>query len=93
MIVPRENRRDLIDEYSRSIEEAGSVTDSGLINELLKDNEDSDFKMSQVEDFYMAKYGIQLFYAREFYDVMKIVWGDEELSFKGDTSRMLEYHL
>jgi ATP-dependent Lon protease len=93
MIVPRENRRDLIDEYSRSIEEAGSVTDSGLINELLKDNEDSDFKMSQVEDFYMAKYGIQLFYAREFYDVMKIVWGDEELSFKGDTRRMLEYHL
>lgn len=92
MIVPRENRKDLIEEYSRSIEEAGSV-DSHLVNELLRDNEDNDFKMTQVEDFYRAKYGIQVFYAREFYDVMKVVWGDEDVVLKLESRRMDEYHL
>ncbi|KAK6455164.1 Lon protease-like protein 2, peroxisomal [Scheffersomyces xylosifermentans] len=93
MIVPRENRKDLIEEYNRSIEEAGDVVDSNLMNELLKDNEDPDFKMDQVEKFYLKKYGIQLNYAREFYDVMKVVWGEDDLLSKIDPTRIIEYHL
>ncbi|KAL6450698.1 hypothetical protein SBY92_000944 [Candida maltosa Xu316] len=93
MIVPRENRKDLIEEYSRSIEEAGEVLDHNLINELLKDNEETEFKMNQVEKYYLKKYGISLFYAKEFYDVIKIVWNDDEVLLKEDNSRLLEYHI
>lgn len=92
IIVPRENRKDLIEDYSRSIEEAGTV-DSQLLNELLRDNEDAEFKMTQVEDFYLNKYGIRLSYAREFYDVMKVVWDDEDVLLKLESNRMVEYHL
>ena len=60
-----ENRKDLIKEYSRSIEEAGEVLDHHLINDLIKDNEDNEFKLTQVEDYYQNKYGISLFYAKE----------------------------
>ncbi|ODV78459.1 Lon protease-like protein 2, peroxisomal [Suhomyces tanzawaensis NRRL Y-17324] len=92
MIVPRENRKDLIEEYGRRIEEEGGF-DSGLVNELLKDNESSEFKMNQVEEFFSNKYGIQLFYAREFYDVMKIIWGEDGMLVNLDCQRMIEYHL
>ncbi|KAK6462240.1 Lon protease-like protein 2, peroxisomal [Scheffersomyces coipomensis] len=93
MIVPRENRKDLIEEYGRSVEEAGEPVDSNLMNELLRDNEENDFKMEQVEKFYLKKYGIQIFYAREFYDVMRAVWGDNDLLSKAETTRLLEYHI
>ncbi|ABN66580.2 predicted protein [Scheffersomyces stipitis CBS 6054] len=93
MIVPRENRKDLIEEFSRSVEEAGDVVDSNLMNELLKDNEEADFKMDKVEKFYLKRYGIQIFYAREFYDVMKILWGEDDLLTKPKSNRILEYHL
>ncbi|EGW31488.1 uncharacterized protein SPAPADRAFT_140237 [Spathaspora passalidarum NRRL Y-27907] len=91
MIVPRANRKDLIEEYSRSIEEVGEVIDQNLINDLLKDNEEHEFKMNQVEKFYLNKYGIQLFYAHEFYDVMKIVWNDSDLL--KQATRVVEYHI
>ncbi|KAG7663244.1 uncharacterized protein J8A68_003244 [[Candida] subhashii] len=93
MIVPRENRKDLIEEYSRSIEEVGEVVDQNLVNELLKDNEEHDFKMTQVEQFYQNRYGIQIFYAREFYDVIRIVWEDDDLLSNHTSSGLLEYHL
>lgn len=93
IIVPRENRKDLIEEYIKAIEEEGKVSDSYLMNDLLRDNEDIDFKMTQVEDFYLSKYGIQMYYAREFLDVVKIVWGSDELLVKSDSSRLIEYHL
>ncbi|RCK65796.1 Lon protease 2, peroxisomal [Candida viswanathii] len=93
MIVPRENRKDLIEEYTRSIEEAGEVLDHNLINELLKDNEEVDFKMHQVEDYYRKKYGISVFYAKEFYDVIRIVWHDDDMLVNDDNSRFLEYHI
>lgn len=93
MIVPRENRKDLIEEYTRSIEEAGEVLDHNLINDLLKDNDDVDFKMQQVEDYYRNKYGISVFYAREFYDVIKIVWNDDDMLVDNNNSRLLEYHI
>ncbi|KGU11499.1 ATP-dependent protease La [Candida albicans L26] len=93
MIVPRENRKDLIKEYSRSIEEAGEVLDHHLINDLIKDNEDNEFKLTQVEDYYQNKYGISLFYAKEFYDIIKIVWNEDEVLLKENNSRLLEYHI
>lgn len=93
MIVPRENRKDLIKEYSRSIEEAGEVLDHHLINDLIKDNEDKEFKLTQVEEYYQNKYGISLFYAKEFYDIIKIVWNEDEVLLKQDNSRLLEYHI
>jgi ATP-dependent Lon protease len=93
MIVPRENRKDLIEEYIKSVEEAGNVSDSNLMNELLRDNEQIEFKMTVVEEFYLAKYGIQMHYAREFVDVMKIVWDGDLLAVKNETNRMVEYHL
>ncbi|KAK6200369.1 Lon protease-like protein 2, peroxisomal [Scheffersomyces amazonensis] len=91
MIIPRENRKDLIEEYGRSIEEAGEPIGTGVLTELLRDNEEVEFKMDQVEKFYLRKFGIQIYYAREFHDVMRIVWADDDL-LTAD-SRLVEYHL
>lgn len=94
MIVPRENRKDLIEEYTRSIEEAGEVLDHNLINELLKDNEEPSFKMHQVEEYYRNKYGISIYYAKEFYDVIRIVWNEDDMLIDDNNkSRLLEYHI
>ncbi|CCG22063.1 hypothetical protein CORT_0B03540 [Candida orthopsilosis Co 90-125] len=106
MIVPRENRKDLIEEYSKSIMEEkhegknnvkqeGSHDDLNFLNQLLKDNEEVEFKMDNVEQFYLKKYGIQLNYAREFYDVIKIVWNEEEVLLKEESNqkRLLEYRI
>lgn len=93
LIFPRENRKDLIEEYIKAIEEENKQLDSLFINELLRDNEETDYKMTQVEDFYLSKYGIQINFAREFLDVVKIVWGVDELHVKNDSTRLIEYHL
>ncbi|KAI5966055.1 hypothetical protein CANMA_003301 [Candida margitis] len=113
MIVPRENRKDLIEEYSKSILEekqhgktngsskqqhAGGGDgndDLNFLNELLKDNEEVDFKMDNSEQFYLKKYGIQLNYAREFYDVVKIVWNEDDILLKEESNqkRLLEYRI
>lgn len=110
MIVPRENRKDLIEEYSKSIMEEkheGKIASSSssksrddhddlnFLNQLLKDNEDVDFKMNNVEEFYLQKYGIQLHYAREFYDVIKIVWNEDEVLLKEESNhkKLLEYRI
>ena len=94
MIVPRENRKDLIEEYTRSIEEAGEVLDHNLINELLKDNEEPSFKMHQVEEYYRNKYGISIYHAKEFYDVIRIVWNEDDMLIDDNNkSRLLEYNI
>lgn len=91
MIIPRENRKDLIEEYLRDMEEEGKSQSLAEMNALLKDNEATKFTMTEVEEFYQQKYGIQMYYAREFLDVMKLVWPDDEVVKAGE--RMIEYHL
>ncbi|RLV94175.1 Lon protease 2 peroxisomal [Spathaspora sp. JA1] len=91
LILPRANRKDLIEEYTRHIEEVGQINHT-LINELLKDNLEADYKMNQVEEFFENKFGIKLFYAFEFYDVMKVVWNDSDL-LKGESGRLIECHI
>lgn len=91
MIIPRENRKDLIEEYLRDMEEEGKSQSLAEMNALLKDNEEPHFTMTEVEEFYCNKYGIQMHYAKEFLDIMKLVWPDDEVVKAGE--RMIEYHL
>ncbi|CAK9442190.1 uncharacterized protein LODBEIA_P59330 [Lodderomyces beijingensis] len=102
MIVPRENRKDLIEEYTKSILEQESTEGNGVslsrmdlnfLNELLRDNEHNDFQMRQVEDYFERKYGIQLNYAREFYDVIKIVWDGDDVLAESPGQKLIEYHM
>lgn len=87
VIVPRENRKDLIEEYCRS------TNDFNQLNDLLLDNENKyNFKRCEPEKFWFDKYGITIHYAREFWDVIKAVWGDA-LLVKVEQARMVEYHL
>ncbi|QWU86181.1 hypothetical protein CA3LBN_000399 [Candidozyma haemuli] len=86
IIVPRENRRDIIEEYVQKI------NDSSKMNELLRDNQEVNFKNSTPEDYFYDKYGVRVVYAKEFWDVIKHVWG-EELLVKVEEARMAEYHL
>ena len=126
MIVPRENRKDLIEEYAKCLVEekattatttttaaaanttsatksstwngdsavtiANSREDMNLINELLRDNELPEFNMSQVEDYFAKKYSLQLYYAREFKDIVEIVW-DEDLLVNGAGQKLIEYRI
>lgn len=91
MIVPRDNRKDLIEEYLRDLEEEGHEPLTATTNALLHDNDTPVFTMTEVEDFYRDKYGIQMHYAQEFLDVMKLVWPDDEVVKAGE--RMIEYRL
>lgn len=69
IICPRENRQDIIEEYIRGI------NDDSKLNELLIDNEKKyDFEREEPEKYFYEKYGIKLFYASEFWDVINIVW-------------------
>lgn len=88
MVVPRANRRDLIEEYVTRINEPERL------NELLKDNDDNrrNFKHTEPEDYIYNKYGIRVHYASEFWDVIHHVWGDD-LLVKVDEARMVAYHL
>lgn len=86
IIVPRENRRDVIEEYVKKINEPKRM------NELLQDNQETNFKNSAPEDYFYNKYGVRIVYAKEFWDVIRHVWG-EELLVKVEQARMDEYHL
>lgn len=86
VIVPRENRKDVIEEYVQSINQPEKL------NELLKDDEDHDFSRREPEDYVLAKYGLEVVYAREFWDVIRGVWGDA-LLVRVEQSKIAEYHL
>ncbi|GEQ68957.1 hypothetical protein JCM33374_g2627 [Metschnikowia sp. JCM 33374] len=86
VIVPRKNRRDILEEYVHKI------NDSSQLNGLLKDNKSVEFKDSSPEDYFADKYGVKIVYAKEFWDVIKHVWGDELLA-NVEHSRLQEYHL
>lgn len=81
VIVPRQNRRDIIDEYVHK------VNDLGLLNDLLEDNAKIEFKNHSPEEYFYDKYGVEIVYAREFGDVIRHVWGDEML-YEAETTRL-----
>lgn len=83
VIVPRENRKDLIEEYIKAI------NNDERLNELLVDNESKyQFKMKDPEQYFEEKYGIRVYFASEFWDVIKVVW-DQEIR----PPQMVEYHM
>lgn len=86
IIVPRENRRDIIEEYVQRTNELLKMS------ELLRDNQAVNFKNSTPEDYFFEKYGVRVVYAKEFWDVIRHVWG-EELLVKVEQARLDEYHL
>ncbi|CAH2353347.1 lon protease homolog 2, peroxisomal [[Candida] railenensis] len=88
VILPRENRKDVIKEYCHGI------NDDSQLNDLLIDNDlnKKDYKRKDPEDYIYKKLGIKLYYASEFWDVIKVVWGDD-LLLKVDQARVVEYHL
>lgn len=73
VIVPRQNRRDVIDEYVHKI------NDLGLLNGFLDDDAKIDFENHAPEEYFFEKYGVRIVYAREFWDVIRHVWGKELL--------------
>lgn len=86
IIVPRDNRRDVLEEYVQKI------NDTLKLNALLKDDSQANFKNTAPEDYFAEKYGVQILYAKEFWDVVKHVWG-EDLLMKSEETRLSEYHL
>lgn len=86
IIVPRANRRDILEEYVKKLNQPE------VLNELLEDNSADHFKNSAPEDYFYEKYGVRLVYAREFWDVIRHVWGNE-LLVKVEQARLQEYHL
>lgn len=90
IIVPRENRKDIIEEYIKHINQPEKL------NEILMDDENTKvgdrFKFSQPEDFVYKKYGLQICYAKEFWDVIRHAWGDSMLV-KVDETKIVEYHI
>lgn len=86
VIVPRDNRRDVIEEYCRSINYYDEM------NALLLDDKSRyEYKRPEPESYYLKKYGIEICYAKEFWDVIRIAWGENLL--KLDNMRMIEYHI
>lgn len=86
VIVPFENRRDVIEEYVRK------KNDPLKLNALLEDNAAGGFKNTEPEDYFEQKYGVRVLYAKEFWDVVKHVWG-EELLFSAEENHFSQYHL
>lgn len=86
VVVPRENRRDILEEYVHK------VNNPSLLNGLLRDNRNTNFKDTSPEDYFAEKYGVRIVYAKEFWDVIKHVWGDELLA-NLEHARLDEYHL
>ncbi|KAM9924624.1 hypothetical protein OXX59_004411 [Metschnikowia pulcherrima] len=86
VIVPRENRRDVLEEYVHKI------NDSHRLNALLRDDELGEYKDTSPEDYFADKYGIRIVYAKEFWDVIKLVWGGDLIA-NVEHSRLEEYHL
>ena len=85
IIVPRENRKDLIEEYVKAI------NDNSQLNPLLMDNEHRyDFTLHDPENYFHSKYGIKIYYANQFWDVLKIVWGEDLIR---EPTKLIEYHI
>lgn len=81
VIVPRQNRKDIIDEYVHKI------NDLGQLNGLLDDDSKIEFENNAPEQFFFDKYGVSIVYAREFGDVIRHVWG-KELLFEEEPARL-----
>lgn len=81
VIVPRQNRKDIIDEYVHKI------NDLGQLNALLDDDSKIEFENNAPEQYFFDKYGISIVYAREFGDVIRHVWG-KELLYEVETARL-----
>lgn len=73
VIVPRQNRRDVIDEYVHKI------NDLGQLNSLMEDDAKPEFENNDPEKYFFEKFGVRIVYARKFGDVMHHAWGDEPL--------------
>lgn len=86
IIVPRANRRDILEEYVRKINAPHKL------NALLKDDASTEFLDSSPEDYFADKYGVRIVYAKEFWDVVRHVWGEDLLS-KVEQERLEHYHL
>lgn len=87
VILPRENRKDIIKEY------CFGINDDSDLNDLLIDNDNRvGYKRREPEDYIYKKLGLKLYFASEFWDVIKVVWGNELLE-KVDQARIVEYHL
>lgn len=86
LVVPRANRADIIEEY------VTKLNDPSKMNELLRDNALRSFKNTAPEDYFAEKYGVQIVYAREFWDVIRNVWGDDLLA-NVEQAQVDEYHL
>ncbi|WEJ94486.1 lon protease-like protein 2, peroxisomal [Yamadazyma tenuis] len=84
VIAPRENRKDIIEEYVKAI------NDDSKLNALLADNDKKYYQNVEPETYFFDKYGIQLFYAREFWDVVSVVWGEDVIK---EPTRLVEYHI
>lgn len=81
VIVPRQNRKDIIDEYVHKI------NDLGQLNGLLEDDSKADFENNAPEQYFFDKYGVSIVYAKEFGDVIRHVWG-KELLFEEEPTRL-----
>lgn len=87
VILPRENRKDLIKEY------CFGINDDSHLNELLIDNDNkTNYKRRDPEEYIYKKLGLKVYFASEFWDVIKVVWGSDLLA-KVDQARVVEYHL
>lgn len=86
IIVPRANRRDILEKYAQSINEPERL------NELMKDDAKSEFENTSAEDYFAEKYGVRVVYAKEFRDVLREVWG-KDFSAHVEQARFEEYHL
>lgn len=100
VILPRSNRRDVILEYirqKRGADEMGHLeedAEGALLGELLEDDAKFRYERHEPERFFELKHGLRLAYAREFKDVVRIVWGTEGLvAAESKHQKLLEYRL
>lgn len=81
VVVPRQNRKDIINEYVHKINELGHL------HELLVDDAKPKFENHAPEEYFHDKYGVLIVYASEFWDVIGHVWGNE-LFFEMEQARV-----
>lgn len=95
VILPRSNRRDVILEYIRQKRGEDDDDDGDAeLGELLDDDSRYRYERHEPERFFQQKHGLSVGYAREFKDVVGIVWGTEALvGAEPHHQKLLEYHL
>lgn len=98
VILPRDNRRDLIEEFQNRCETKVDLrTEYGLtesdMRQIWLDEKNGDFSNCLVEKYFKESYGLQILYAKEFYDVIKHVWGEDEHFTIAIEPRVSEHHL